>query len=460
MGLADRDYTRAQGGTSIGGGASRFTAGRIRSLSPRGGYSASFILIVLCTAVFLLDAVLPKQWVQSSPWIAAPALREPIGSIQRRIAQLDEAAQRAKAAGSAPEVAAILEERSSFEVLLESSRKKLDDAESAWESRRNRGEFTARIEPQPGGGALAVARDPAAPPFVDPIAVARVDSVGPIRAWLQFTTAQAMWVPQKWGAEQGFQFWRFVGYGLLHINLTHLVFNMIGLWVFGAIVEQAFGRLRFFALFTLSVVVGALLYFLLNVLGLAVLGATGGEFIVPGLLFNNPYLPLIGASAGVYGVILAAAWLRPDEDILLLFVFPVPLRYFALAIIGIAILTLIQNGNNAGGEAAHLGGAIAGWWIAQRPHLLDDFFPFFHRFDGRRAARPTRGAASSSRGAASSSRGAASARSNAPSGAPSDAEIDRILDKVREQGLASLTERERTALRNATDDHRKRDGRR
>jgi len=262
-----------------------------------------------------------------------------------------------------------------------------------------------------------------------------------------------MWVPQKWGAEQGFQFWRFVGYGLLHINLTHLVFNMIGLWVFGAIVEQAFGRLRFFALFTLSVVVGALLYFLLNVLGLAVLGATGGEFIVPGLLFNNPYLPLIGASAGVYGVILAAAWLRPDEDILLLFVFPVPLRYFALAIIGIAILTLIQNGNNAGGEAAHLGGAIAGWWIAQRPHLLDDFFPFFHRFDGRRAARPARGAASSSRGAAS-------ARSNAPSGAPSDAEIDRILDKVREQGLASLTERERTALRNATDDHRKRDGRR
>jgi hypothetical protein len=184
-----------------------------------------------------------------------------------------------------------------------------------------------------------------------------------------------------------------------------------------------------------------------------VLGATGGEFIVPGLLFNNPYLPLIGASAGVYGVILAAAWLRPDEDILLLFVFPVPLRYFALAIIGIAILTLIQNGNNAGGEAAHLGGAIAGWWIAQRPHLLDDFFPFFHRFDGRRAARPARGAASSSRGAAS-------ARSNAPSGAPSDAEIDRILDKVREQGLASLTERERTALRNATDDHRKRDGRR
>ena len=450
MGLADRDYTRAQGGTFGGGGASRFTAGRIRSLSPRGGLSASFILILLCSAVFLVDAMLPRKFVQSSPWVAAPALREPIVSIERRIAQLDEAAQRAKAAGSQPEVAALLEERSSFEVLLEGARRKFDDAEAAWESRRNRGDFVARIEPQPGGGALAVARDPAAPAFVDPLAVARVDSVGPIRAWLQFTTAQAMWVPQKWGAEQGFQFWRFVGYGLLHINLTHLVFNMIGLWVFGAIVEQAFGRLRFFALFTLSVVVGALLYFLLNVLGLAVLGATGGDFIVPGLLFNNPYLPLIGASAGVYGVILAAAWLRPDEDILLLFVFPIPLRYFALAIIGIAVLTLIQNGNNAGGEAAHLGGAIAGWWIAQRPHLLDDFFPFFQRFDGRRAPRPA--------GRAGGSR-LAKAGAAKPGNAPSEAEIDRILDKVRAQGLGSLTERERETLRNATDDHRKRDGR-
>jgi len=442
MGLADRDYNRdpaAASRTAARGGAARMTMGRIRSLSPRGGPSASFVLIVLCSAIFILDAFLPQVMVQSSPWVVSPVLSESVRSIEGRIAQLEEMAKIASSRNDPAASASMLEERASLQVVLEQRQRMLDEADRAWHGRQARGEFVQTFEQQQGGSYLAVARDPKQPPIVDPLAVARADRVGPIRAWLQFTTAQAMWVPQQWGAEQGFQFWRFVGYGLLHVNLIHLVFNMVGLWVFGAIVEQAFGRLRFFALFTLSVVVGALLYFLLNVGGLAVLGATGGDFIVPGLLFNNPYLPLIGASAGVYGVILAAAWLRPDEDILLFYVFPIPLRYFALAIIGIAILTLIQNGNNAGGEAAHLGGAIAGWWIAQRPHLLDDFFPFFHRFDGRRAPRPVR-------------------KAKTPA-APSDAEIDRILDKVREQGLGSLTERERESLRNATDEHRARDGR-
>jgi len=430
MGLADRDYTRANGRPSR-------TLGRVRSLSPRGGPSASIVLIVLCSAIYFLDLLLPTTRVQSSPWEVAPVLQKAVDAVVRRQSDIDALAQSARARGDNETVAKLLAERSELDVLREDRVGRLESAQQSWEQRRGRGEFVVVYEPQGQGGALlGIALDPRLPPGTDPLALARFDQVGPIRAWLQFTTAQAMWVPQNWGAEQGFQAWRFIGYGLLHVNLTHLVFNMIGLWVFGAIVEQAFGRLRFFALFTLSVVIGALLYFLLNVGGLAVLGATDKVFVVPGLLFNNPYLPLIGASAGVYGVILAAAWLKPDEDIYLFFVFPVPLRYFALAIIGIAVLTLLQHGQNAGGEAAHLGGAIAGWWIAQRPHLLDDFFPFFHRIDGRRAPRPARKKA-----------------------AVSEAEIDRILDKVREHGLGSLSDRERETLRSATNDHRSRDGR-
>jgi len=431
MGLADRDYTRANGRPSR-------TLGRVRSLSPRGGPSASIVLIILCSAVFFLDLLLPTVKVQSSAWEVAPVLQRAVAAVVRRQSELDALVKVAQSRGDNESVARLLAERSELDVILEERRARLDAAEESWQQRRGRGDFAVAYETQGSadGPMVGVAFDPKLPPGTDPLALARFDQVGPIRAWLQFTTAQAMWVPQNWGAEQGFQAWRFVGYGLLHVNLTHLVFNMVGLWVFGAIVEQAFGRLRFFALFTLSVVIGALLYFLLNVGGLAVLGATDKVFVVPGLLFNNPYLPLIGASAGVYGVILAAAWLRPDEDIYLFFVFPVPLRYFALAIIAIAVITLLQHGQNAGGEAAHLGGAIAGWWIAQRPHLLDDFFPFFHRFDGRRAPRPAK---------------------SKP--AVSEAEVDRILDKVREQGLGSLTERERDTLRNATNDHRSRDGR-
>jgi hypothetical protein len=97
------------------------------------------------------------------------------------------------------------------------------------------------------------------------------------------------------------------------------------------------------------------------------------------------------------------------------------------------VLTLLQNGANAGGEAAHLGGAIAGWWVAQRPHLLDDFFDFLGRATPKGRAKLAGGASAAARRA------------------PDTAEVDRILDKVRENGLQSLTERERETLRAATD---------
>ena len=87
-----------------------------------------------------------------------------------------------------------------------------------------------------------------------------------------------------------------------------------------------------------------------------------------------------------------------------------------------AVFALLTSGQNAGGEAAHLGGAIAGWWVARRPHLLDDFFDLFGRRVSPRSTRPL----------------------------PVDErEIDRILDKVRDKGLASLSERERETLRTA-----------
>jgi hypothetical protein len=178
---------------------------------------------------------------------------------------------------------------------------------------------------------------------------------------------------------------------------------------------------------------GAFLFLLLNALGLAWYSWKGEQFLLPGLLFNDPYLPLIGASGGVYGIILAAAWLRPDDDILVFYVLPVRFKHFALVLIGVSVLTLLQNGANAGGEAAHLGGAIAGWWVAQRPHLLDDFFDFLGRATPKGRAKLAGGASAAARRA------------------PDTAEVDRILDKVRENGLQSLTERERETLRAATD---------
>ena len=339
------------------------------------------ILIVACCIVFVVDMLLPKVPVQSSRWMVERSREQAFTDLQRARVPLEIRYFGADQSG------------------------------------------VGKMAAYPRGASIA-----------DPIAVADFMLVSPVRKWLQFTTAEAVASFDPAGSFVGGEVWRFVGYGFLHVNLLHLGFNMLGLFMLGGIVEERFGRSRYLALFLLSVVMGAFLFLVLNALGLAWFAWKGEQFLLPGLLFNDPFLPLIGASGGVYGIILAAAWLRPDDDILVFWVLPVRFKHFAIVLIGISVLTLLQSGANAGGEAAHLGGAIAGWWIAQRPHLLDDFFDFLGR------ANPKGRAPGALRRAGSSSRRA-----------PDTAEIDRILDKVRERGLASLTERERDTLRAATD---------
>ena len=132
MGLADRDYNRdpaAASRTAARGGAARMTMGRIRSLSPRGGPSASFVLIVLCSAIFILDAFLPQVMVQSSPWVVSPVLSESVRSIEGRIAQLEEMAKIASSRNDPAASASMLEERASLQVVLEQRLRLLDEAE-------------------------------------------------------------------------------------------------------------------------------------------------------------------------------------------------------------------------------------------------------------------------------------------------------------------------------------------
>lgn len=375
MGLADRDYSRVKQPAGVGGPPRR---GGWFSRSPLGGIarlSANSCLIIVCCVVFLLDGLLAKVPVQVSEWHVAPG------------------------------------------------------QDSAWHDlRRGHGATTTlALDPNQQGVGRWLVWAGQVPPQValstDPIAEAEYMMVSPLRAWLQFTTAQAIISFAPDGSTQGLQFWRFLGYGFLHVGPWHLLFNMVGLWVFGGIVEERFGRRRFFAIFSVGVVAGALLFLLLNALGIGL----GDGVRIPGLLSSDPYTPLIGASAGVYGVILAAAWLAPTEEVLLLFVLPVKIRMLALGLIALSVFTLLQSGQNAGGEAAHLGGALAGWWVAQRPHLIDDFFDLFGRKVSPRSSRPL----------------------------PVDfREIDRVLDKVRDRGLGSLSERERSILRSASTDRK------
>ena len=249
-----------------------------------------------------------------------------------------------------------------------------------------------------------------------------------LRKYLQFTTSQALIYYSPSTGLEGGQVWRFVGFQFLHANLTHLLFNMLGLFFFGPVVERYLGRKRFLAFYLLCGVCGALLYLLLNAGGVLASGLFGPDFRIPGLLFHNPWTPLVGASAGVFGVLMAGAFLIPNATVLVFFVLPMRLVTLAYALVAVALFTILMEGRNAGGEAAHLGGAIAGFYFIRRPHHLHGFFDLLGKVD------PT----------SSTFRGRGDRR------AIDQREIDRILDKIGREGLGGLSERERRTLRNAS----------
>jgi membrane associated rhomboid family serine protease len=134
-------------------------------------------------------------------------------------------------------------------------------------------------------------------------------------AWGHFSTALGFF---------GLQLWRFITFQFLHAGPTHLLFNMFGLWVFGGMVEQYLGSRRYLAFYLTCGIFGAVCYLILNFLG----NLFPGTATV--LLNDSIHTPLVGASAGVFGVILACAYIAPNAMVMLIFP-PVPLKLKWLA---------------------------------------------------------------------------------------------------------------------------------
>lgn len=169
------------------------------------------------------------------------------------------------------------------------------------------------------------------------------------------------------------ELWRLVTYQFLHANFAHILFNMWGLYFFGPAVEDIMGAKKFLAFYLVCGIAGALCSSLLADIGLV--NALGNspqavEFCSYLAEYGAGYygsvetwqmVPLIGASAAVYGVMVATAFLYPDVMISLIFPpITLKLRTFAIAIMVIASLTVLFNMSNAGGEAGHLGGIVMG----------------------------------------------------------------------------------------------------
>ena len=140
--------------------------------------------------------------------------------------------------------------------------------------------------------------------------------------------------------------WQPVTYMFLHGGLTHILFNMLVLWMFGVQLERLWGS-RFFLRYYFVTGIGA---------GLCT--------ILAGLLpfsFGDPtYLAVtIGASGAIYGLLMAFAIYYPETPILLFLLFPIPAKYFVMIIGAIAFLSVPQSSGVA--HIAHLGGLVVGY---------------------------------------------------------------------------------------------------
>jgi membrane associated rhomboid family serine protease len=148
--------------------------------------------------------------------------------------------------------------------------------------------------------------------------------------------------------------WQLVTYAFAHASLTHIAFNMYGLWMFGSELERVWGPRRL-----------AVFYFV------SVLAAAIAQLAVSALLGSDA--PTLGASGGLFGLLVGFAMLFPQRRIVLL-IPPIPMpAWVFVTLYGVIELTLGVTGTQAGvAHFAHLGGLLGGWlviryWRGQPP---------------------------------------------------------------------------------------------
>lgn len=159
----------------------------------------------------------------------------------------------------------------------------------------------------------------------------------------------ALWPPSSGpSSAPGFQLWQLVTYSFLHGGLAHIFFNMFALYMFGPDIERLFGS-RFFAAY----------YFV------AVLAAAVCHLVVTAWM-GGPPLPTVGASGGVYGLLLAYGLYFPNRQLMLLFP-PIPMRARTFVIVYAVLELVLGVTGTAAGVAhfAHLGGMLGGYLMIQ-----------------------------------------------------------------------------------------------
>jgi membrane associated rhomboid family serine protease len=203
------------------------------------------------------------------------------------------------------------------------------------------------------------------------------------------------------------QLWRQITYQFLHAGPWHIFWNMLVLYFFGPMLERHWGSNKFLTFYLVCGAMGGLLYPFLVLVGW--LGAA----------------PLVGASGSILGMLAAGGILFPNMMVYVWGVIPVKLRILAIIFAAISIISLLRPDQftNAGGEAAHLGGMVAGAVYVFSQSWRDKLKLRFRTGAWEKKMTTQRNL---------------------------QVEVDRILEKVHSGGIQSLTTKEKRILRQAT----------
>jgi membrane associated rhomboid family serine protease len=141
--------------------------------------------------------------------------------------------------------------------------------------------------------------------------------------------------------------WQLVTYSFLHANLSHILVNMLTLWMFGSQEEQDWGSRKF------------LEFYFFCVVGAALVSMGISYTPLPGA---SPATPTIGASGGIYGLLIAFGMLYGDREIFLFpFPFSIKAKYLVAIIIFVVVVATFQPSQTGVANSAHLGGLLFGF---------------------------------------------------------------------------------------------------
>ena len=254
--------------------------------------------------------------------------------------------------------------------------------------------------------------------FLDTLLTPEKNQISELFFWGFFSVEQAF---------NSFQIWRVLTFQFLHADMPHLIFNMIGIFFFGQHIERWMGSRIFTFYYLLCGIAGALFY-----TGLVLLTNFFGDLA--------PYIPMVGASAGIFGILAAFYFVAPNAVVYLLFVIPMKMRTMGILYFCFEVFNILNKGNNAGGSAGHLGGVFLGLLIMKNATAKKWLTSL-------------------------ASIGIGATTKNKPKGKFQDAEIVResnrspidvtdevnlILEKISKDGMHSITPKEKKILEKAS----------